>query len=101
METNMAAPNLSDDLPATWEGQLRTLLDQYVCFSTRADADSSLNRMATLAEHYATNHTAQEGFHTNIKQTLRTALQAYLERDKDAYTIILHIAKQADRQEAM
>jgi hypothetical protein len=93
------APTLNDDMPRSWEGQLSELLRQHRDLSTRADARSSLGRMSKLAELYAADHPATDGFHTNIRELLRTSLHADLNGDAHAFGRLLVIAKLADRYE--
>ena len=94
------APIIDSDRPRTWEGQFPELLRQYRDFSTRADARSDLDRMASLAELYVADHPATDGFHENTKVLLRTSLQAHLAGDAHAFGTFLAIARMADHHEA-
>lgn len=95
-----SAPIINNDLRHTWEGQLPELLNRYRGFSTRDDALNCLARMAAIAELYSADRPAADGFHTNIKELLRTGLQAHLGGDVRAFTTLLAIAKTADLYEA-
>jgi Mlc titration factor MtfA (ptsG expression regulator) len=94
------APIIDSKHPPTWEGQLGDLLARYRNFATRADAQSDLLRMASVVALYAANRPAERDAYTNVEQLLRTALQAHLDGDADAYTRLLHLARLADTCEA-
>lgn len=94
----MSAPIINDDMPR-WTGQMPELLRLCRNFSTRADARSALDRMASLAELYAADHPAPDGLHTNIKELLRTGLQAHLGGDIRVFSTLLAIAGVADQYE--
>ena len=94
------APIVNDGMPRTWDGQFTELLKQCRNFSTRADAHSALDRMASLAELYVADNPATDGFHTNVKELLRTSMRAYLDGDSSAFGNLLAIARFADQHEA-
>jgi hypothetical protein len=92
-------PIIDDGLPATWEGQLGPLVERCRNVATQADARSALDRMAALAELCAPDYHAEDALHENVTQLLGTALAAHLDGGRGAYTVLLYIARLADRQE--
>lgn len=94
------APIIDSDMPRTWEGQFPELLRQCRDFSTRADARSHLDRMASVAELYVADHPATDGFHENVKVVLQKGVQAYLDGNVHAFGTLLAIARMADQHEA-